>query len=138
MAEKVGNVARKALFPAGKRTTGDRIKLSPGVISGNHVFLTGMTGSGPDGNMPDNLDAQFQQAFAKIAAILLQAGLGFDAIVEMTSYHVGLRDHFEQFCAIRSQYVSEPYPARTAFKVAGLRRKGAVVEIRVVAAISDD
>lgn len=128
----------KALFPAGPRNTADQIKLSPGIISGNHVFLTGMTGSAPDGTMPENLDDQFRQAFKKIGAVLREAGLGFGSIVEMTSYHVGLRDHFDRFCAIRSEYVLEPYPAWTAVEVAGLRREGAVVEIRVVAAMSTD
>jgi enamine deaminase RidA (YjgF/YER057c/UK114 family) len=127
---------RRALFPAGDRITVDRIKLSPGIISGNHVFVTGMTGSRPDEKMPENLEEQFRQAFDKIGAVLLEAGLGFDSIVEMTSYHIGLRDHFDRFCAIRSEYVSEPYPAWTAVEVAGLRREGAVVEIRVVAALS--
>ena len=128
-------MARKALFPAGASATADQIKLSPGIISGNHVFLTGMTGSRADGVMPESLDGQFRQAFEKIGAVLREAGLGFDSIVEMTSYHVGLREHFDTFCAVRSEYVSEPFPAWTAVEVAGLRREGAMVEIRVVAAI---
>lgn len=128
-------MARRALFPAGARTIADQIKLSPGIVSGNHVFLTGMTGSGPDGAMPHNLEDQFRQAFEKIGAVLREAGLGFDSIVEMTSYHVGLREHFDRFCAVRSEYVSDPYPAWTAVEVAGLRREGAVVEIKVVAAL---
>ncbi|TMV13749.1 RidA family protein [Arenibacterium halophilum] len=129
-------MTRRALFPSGgSRAAADQIKLSPGIISGNYVFLTGMTGSGPDGTMPENLDEQFRQAFEKIGAVLREAGLDFDSVVEMTPYHVGLRDHFDRFCAVRSCYVSDPFPAWTAVEVAGLRREGAVVEIRVVAAI---
>jgi enamine deaminase RidA (YjgF/YER057c/UK114 family) len=127
---------RKTLCPAGAQATADAMKLSPGIISGNHVFLTGITGSGPDGTMPASLDDQFRQAFEKIGDVLGEGGLGLDSIVEMTSYHVGLHDHFDRFCAVRAAYVSEPYPAWTAIEVAGLRRKGAVVEIRVVAALS--
>jgi enamine deaminase RidA (YjgF/YER057c/UK114 family) len=112
------------------------MKLSPGIISGDHVFVTGMTGSRQDGTMPENCEDQFRQAFEKIGAVLREAGLGYGAIVEMTSYHVGLRDDFDRFCAIRSEYVSEPYPAWTAVEVAGLRREGAIVEIRVVAAMT--
>lgn len=126
---------RRALFPAGARATADQMKLSPGIISGTHVFLTGVTGSGPDGAMPDTLVDQFRQAFQKIAAVLREAGLGFDAVVDMTSYHIGLRDHFDTFCAVRAEYVTEPFPAWTAVEVAGLRREGAVVEIQVIAAL---
>ncbi|MFC3058592.1 RidA family protein [Paenirhodobacter populi] len=126
---------RRALFPARARTTADRLKLSPGIISGDHVFVTGMTGSCADGTMPEVLEDQFRQAFDKIVAVLREAGLEFDSVVEMTTYHIGLREHFGRFCAIRSEYVSDPYPAWTAVEVAGLRREGAVVEIRVVAAL---
>lgn len=128
-------MARQAIIPAGSEAVVNQLKLSPGVISGNHVFLTGMTGSNPDGSMPERPEDQFRQAFEKIAAVLREAGLGFDAIVEMTSYHIGLRDHFDLFCAVRAEYVVEPYPSWTAVEVAGLRRGGALVEIRVIAAI---
>jgi enamine deaminase RidA (YjgF/YER057c/UK114 family) len=128
-------MARRALYPAGSRATADRLGVSPGIVSGGHVFLTGVTGSGQDGAMPTDPDAQFRAAFEKIGAVLREAGLGFHAIVEMTSYHVGLREHFDGFSAIRSDYVAEPYPAWTAVEGAALRREGAVVEIRVVAAI---
>jgi enamine deaminase RidA (YjgF/YER057c/UK114 family) len=128
-------MVKQALIPPGTEAAVNQMKLSPGVISGNHVFLTGMTGSSPDGFMPDILESQFRQAFDKIAAVLREAGLGFNSVVEMTSYHVGLREHFDRFCAIRAEYVSDPFPAWTAVEVAGLRREGAVVEIRVIAAI---
>lgn len=81
--------------------------------------------------MPKNLEDQFRQAFEKIGAVLQEAGLGFDSIVEMTSYHIGLREHFDRFCAVRAEYVSDPFPAWTAVEVAGLRREGAAVEIKV-------
>lgn len=130
-------MSQQAIVPQGSQAAVDQMKLSPGIISGGHVFLTGMTGSSPDGSMPDSLETQFRQAFDKIAAVLCEAGLGFGAVVEMTSYHIGLRDHFDQFCAIRAEYVQAPFPAWTAVEVAGLRREGAVVEIRVIAAIPD-
>jgi enamine deaminase RidA (YjgF/YER057c/UK114 family) len=128
-------MARRALIPADARAIAARLKLSPGVVSGNHVFLTGMTGSLPDGTMPENQEDQFRQAFEKIGAVLQEAGLDFGSIVEMTTYHVGLRDHFDRFCAVRAEYVLEPFPAWTAVEVAGLRRIGAVVEIKVVASL---
>ncbi|MGL4236683.1 RidA family protein [Tabrizicola sp.] len=109
------------------------LKLSPGIVAGDFVFLTGMTGSRADGSMPLEPEEQFRAAFDKIGAVLAEGGLGHDAIVEMTSYHVGLREHFDLFNKVRSGYVSEPFPAWTAVEVAGLRREGALVEIRVVA-----
>lgn len=128
-------MARRALFPVGSHKPAQDIKVSPGVVSGNHVFLTGMTGSGPDGTMPSDPEEQFRHAFEKIVAVLRETGLDFGAVVEMTTYHVALRDHFDAFNAVRAQYVKEPYPAWTAVEVAGLRREHALVEIRVIAAL---
>lgn len=131
-------MTRRALHPDGPGGAASRLQLSPGIVSHGHVFLTGVTGSGPDGTMPDRPEDQFRQAFDKIGAVLAEAGLGHDAIVEMTSYHVGLRDHFDLFSRVRAEYVAEPYPAWTAVEVAGLRRPGALVEIRVIAATGGD
>jgi len=126
---------KRAIIPAGVATAAEALNMSPGIVSGDHLFLTGTTGSGPDGTMPADPVAQFEQAFAKIGMVLAEAGLGMDAIVEMTSYHVGLRDHFDDFDAARLAVFGPPYPAWTAVEVAGIRREGAVVEIRVVASM---
>lgn len=131
-------MATRPLFPAGSEASASQIRVSPGIVSGDHVFLTGVTGSRADGSMPEDLHDQFRQAFEKIGLILSEAGISFGSVVEMTSYHVGLRSHFDIFNSIRSEYVQEPFPAWTAVEVAGLRRKGAVVEIRVIAATAPD
>ena len=125
---------RRVLMPSGAQAVSDALRVSPGLVSGGHVFFTGITGSAADGSMPDDLGRQFRQAFDKIGVVLAEAGLGFDAIVEMTSFHVGLRDHFDLFNQIRSDYVVAPFPAWTAVEVAALRRPGAAVEIRIIAA----
>lgn len=107
--------------------------LSPGVMSGGHLFLSGATGAA-GAWMPEDARTQFRNAFDKIGLVLAEAGMGFGDVVEMTSYHIGLRGHFDAFDEIRRIYLSEPWPAWTAVEVAGLRRPGALVEIRVVAA----
>jgi enamine deaminase RidA (YjgF/YER057c/UK114 family) len=53
--------------------------------------------------------------------------------MEMTSYHIEIQDNFDIFQSIRSEYVRAPYPAWTAVEVAGLRRLGALMELRLVA-----
>lgn len=130
-------MSRRAVFPPGSEATANQIKVSPAVISNGHVFLTGMTGSGPDGEMPEDPGAQIRAAFDKIGLVLNEAGAGFDNIVEMTSYHVDIRSHFDLFNEIRAEYVSDPFPAWTAVSVAELRRPGTIVEIRVIAALDD-
>lgn len=124
---------KRALIPPEIRAACAAARMSPGIVSGDHVFLTGVTGSGSDGAMPETAEAQFAACFDKIAGVLAEADLGLDAIVEMTSYHVGLRAHFDLFDHVRRARFADPCPAWTAVEVAELRRLGAVVEIRVVA-----
>ncbi|MBO6604647.1 RidA family protein [Rhodophyticola sp.] len=124
---------RRAIFPEGVAEAARAAGMSPAICSGTHLFLTGITGSGPDGAMSADPVAQFRAVFEKAAGVLDAAGLTLDALVEMTSYHIGLRDHFEAFDTLRREVLSEPYPAWTAVEVAGLRRPGAVVEVRFIA-----
>jgi enamine deaminase RidA (YjgF/YER057c/UK114 family) len=128
-------MAKLAIMPASIREVAERYNMSPAIISGGHVFFTGVTGADGDARMPADCQAQFTAIFAKIGTVLAEVGLSFGAIVEMTTYHVGLRDHFEAFDAVRLAHFSAPYPAWTAVEVAGLRREGAVVEVRVIASI---
>lgn len=126
-------MAKHAIIPPELRAATGQLKFSPAILSGDHVFLAGVTGSEPNGQMPLAPETQFRNTFDKIGLVLGEAGLSFDAIVEMTSYHVGLREHFELFDRVRLDYLTEPYPAWTAVEVAALRREGALVEIRVIA-----
>lgn len=107
--------------------------MSPGHLSGDHVFLTGFTGTAADGTLSDDPETQMRHAFEKIGYVLRDAGLDFGALVEMTTYHIGLKEHLDLFKSVRAEYVTEPYPAWTAIEVAGFVRDGAVIEIRAIA-----
>ncbi len=126
-------MTKRAIVPAEVRAAAEQLKMSPAILSGHHLFLTGVTGSNAQGHMPEDQADQMRSAFDKIGLVLREAGLGFRSIVEMTSYHVGLRGHFDLFDQVRLEYLQEPYPAWTAVEVAGLRRQGAIVEIRAIA-----
>lgn len=128
-------MAKRLIVPAEFRAAVEVAKMSPAIISGNHAFLTGVTGGEPDGSMPMDAETQMRNVFEKVGKVLREAGLTFDAIVEMTTYHVGLRGHFDLFDRLRLEYLEAPYPAWTAVEVAGLRREGAIVEMRVIASV---
>ncbi len=123
----------RAIMPEGVREAAESLSMSPAILSGDHLFLGGVTGSDARGQMPEDPETQMRAAFDKIGLVLAEAGLTFRSIVEMTTYHIGLRDHFDLFDRVRLKYVDAPFPAWTAVEVAGLRRPGAVVEIRVIA-----
>ncbi len=129
---------KKAIIPPATAHIVQRVRMSPAIAANGFAFFTGMTGVGEDGIVPADPEQQFRNAFDKIGMILREGGMTFESVVEMTSYHVGLRKHFDLFDAIRLEYFAEPYPAWTAVEIAGLRREGAIVEIRVIAEISKD
>ena len=131
-------MTKRAIVPPELRAAAEQLKMSPAIVSGSHVFLTGATGSDPRGHMPEDAGVQIRNTFDKIGFVLREAGLTFRSVVEMTTYHVGLRSHFELFDSIRLEYLEEPYPAWTAVEVAGLRREGAIVELRVIASTDPD
>ena len=137
MADRQANrgfrMTSKAIVPAELRSYYDDWRMSPGLDAGGFVFMTGFTGAGPDGRLSADPETQMRDAFAKVARVLDEAGLDFGSIVEMTTYHIGLKDHLDLFKRIRAEHVREPYPAWTAIEVAGFARDGAIVEIRVIA-----
>ena len=128
------DMKRQAIVPEELKSYYDDWKMSPGIISGQHVFFTGFTGANSDGSLSSDPETQMQNAFEKIGYVLREANMDFGSLVEMTTYHVGLRNHLGKFKSVRAEYMKEPYPAWTAIEVAGFVREGAIIEIRVVAA----
>lgn len=123
-----------SVWPDGMTADVNPLRLSPGVAAGDFLFVTGMTGSLPDGSMPANPEDQFRSAFQKIRSVLEADGLDFGDVVDMTSYHIDIRTHFDAFAKVRAAFVQPPYSAWTAVGVAELRREGALVEVKVTAA----
>jgi enamine deaminase RidA (YjgF/YER057c/UK114 family) len=106
---------------------------SPVLDTGDFVFLSGLTGTHPDQSVAASPEMQFRDAFGFLRANLQLAGLSCSDIVDMTTYHVGLRRHLDAFIKVKDEFISAPYPAWTAIGVTELITAGTLVEIRVIA-----
>lgn len=106
--------------------------LSRAFDAGDFVFLSGVTGCRPDYTVADDPEAQFRDAFQFLGATLGAAELGFDNVVEMTSYHVDLRKHLDAFTKVKDEFVQAPYPAWSCIGTTELITEGTLVEIRVI------
>jgi enamine deaminase RidA (YjgF/YER057c/UK114 family) len=126
-------MSRRGIVPTQLQSYRDDWHMSPGVSSNGLIFLTGMTGTRDDGSIARDVEQQIRDAFEKVRLVLNEAGYDLSAVVEMTSYHVGIRDHIDVFRAVRDEHLGEPYPAWTAIEVSGFISPEAVVELRVVA-----
>lgn len=109
--------------------------MSPAVECNGFVFLTGFNGMPLEGELSSDPATQIRAAFAQVEMVLQEGGISFDDVVEMTSYHVGLRGHLEVFKKIHAEHVREPYPAWTAIEVAGFASEGVIIELKIVARI---
>ena len=121
------------IIPAKMQSYYDDWRMSPGLACNGFVFMTGFTGSGPDGVLSLDPEDQIREAFSQVGSVLAEAGMDFGHVVEMTTYHVGLQGHLDLFRAIRAERVKEPYPAWTAIEVAGFVTEGVIIGIRVIA-----
>ena len=107
--------------------------LSPGIDDGDYVFFSGVTGIQPDLSVSTDPETQFRDTFQVLEKNLAQAELKFDDVVDMTTYHVGLREHLHTFMKVKDEFVSSPFPAWTAIGVSELITEGTLIEIRVIA-----
>ena len=124
---------RKALIPPGMEWVENDWRMSPGLIAGDYVFLTGFTGQRLDGYMSPDPAEQITTAFDYIEQVLAEGGMTFADVVDVTSFHVGLQDHKDVFRRIWEDRVVRPYPAWTAIEVAGFITPGSFIEVKVVA-----
>jgi enamine deaminase RidA (YjgF/YER057c/UK114 family) len=110
---------------------------SPAIKCGNLLFISGCTGAMPNEPISHNIVDQIRQSFLKIEMSLTEVGLTLSDVVEMTTYHVGLKEQLEVFKQIKDEFINEPYPAWTAIGVSELAVDGALIEIRVIAKEKD-
>jgi enamine deaminase RidA (YjgF/YER057c/UK114 family) len=126
---------KKVIIPTDLRKKYDDWHFSPAVESGGFIFISGCTGTELDGTISNDEKVQFRQAFKTAEKSLIEAGLTYSNVVEMTTYHVGLRKYLKAFMTIKDEFIPEPFPAWTAIGVAELAVEGAIIEIKITAKI---
>ncbi len=91
------------------------------------VYISGQIGLVPETMemITNDIEAEIKQVFSNIAAICAAAGGSIDKIVKLTVLLTDLGD-FATLNEIMSGILSEPYPARAAYEVAGLPKNGNV------------
>lgn len=108
---------------------------SQAIVAGNLCFVSGQLGINPaTGQMAgDSVEAQAEQAFCNLNAILHEAGLTLNHAVKVTVFLTDM-SHFATVNQVYARHFSEPYPARCAFAVKALPA-GGLVEIDLIATL---
>ncbi len=119
--------------PPSMKSLYDNFHFAAAARSSDLLVCSGQLGIGPDGRAIAEPAAQFAAAFAGVGAVLKEAGLDFSDVIEITTFHVGLREHLATFMKAKDAAMAAPYSAWTAIGVSELAFPGAIVEIRATA-----
>src|SRR5688572_16204836 len=94
---KIVSSSRHAHFPT-------QWHMAPVVDTGDFAFFSGVTGVGPNGQASSDPATQFRDAFRFLGENLEAAGLSFRNVVDLTSYHVNLRQHTDTFIKVKDEF----------------------------------
>lgn len=110
---------------------------SQGVIANGFVYTSGQLGLDPaTGSLVDNgVGPEAEQALKNLAAILAEAGSGFDDVVRSTIYLADIAD-FAQVNEIYAAALGGNRPSRVTLQVGALPL-GAKVEIEMIATVEE-
>src|SRR3954469_13877570 len=72
-------------FPAPARPDRSAPPFSSAVRVGDTLYLAGQLGIGPDGKLPDGIEAQTRLALDNIGGVLKRAGLGYGDLFHCTA-----------------------------------------------------
>jgi len=107
---------------------------SPAIITGDLVYTSGQIGiDSKTGQLPEGFEAQLEQVFQNLTAVLEASGSSIDHVVKATVFLADMNDYNKLNELYPKKFKGDP-PARTTVQVARLPRD-ARVEIEVVAVL---
>ncbi len=107
---------------------------SHAVVSGSFVFTSGQLGFDPStGKLLEGVEAQAEQAFKNLEAVLKASGASLADIVKTTVFLADMKD-FPLVNKIYGAHFEGDYPARSCVQVAALPA-GGLVEVEAVAVL---
>jgi enamine deaminase RidA (YjgF/YER057c/UK114 family) len=110
-------------------------------ISGRTVFVSGMIGWDPKGNIvSSDFVAQVAQALRNIVDVLAEANAKPEHIVRMNWYVLDKKEYvnsYKQLGAAYREIIGAHFPAMTAVQVSSLIEDAARVEIEVTAVVPE-
>ena len=124
---------KEVVIPKGQEHYYEQYHFAPAVKDGNRLYCSGVIGVGADGKPAADPETQFTQAFDSLQSVLTTAGVSFNEVIEMTTFHVGLQKNLPTFLKVKDRYMQAPYPAWTAIGITELALPGGLVEIKVIA-----
>jgi enamine deaminase RidA (YjgF/YER057c/UK114 family) len=126
----------KDAFFSGPRPSTD--KFPNAVRHGDLVFTSGHVAMDEDGNVmaPGDVVAQANIVHSRISELLELAGSSVTDVLKITAFLTDAAD-YPRYNEVRHEWFPEDPPASSSVIVAGLVRPGLVIEVEVVARVSE-
>ncbi|HEY1336749.1 MAG TPA: RidA family protein [Bryobacteraceae bacterium] len=119
--------ARPPLEHLGKpAVNGQALPFSDAVRVGDTLYLSGQLGIGPDGKLPEGIEAQTKQALDNVGAILKRAGVGYEDVFHCTAMLSDMKDWPAMNKVYVTYFPEGKRPARSAFGTNGLALGGLI------------
>ena len=98
---------------SGENIPKSHLPFSPGIISGDYLFVSGQASVDDNGAIVDDtFEGECRRSFENLKRIVEAAGASLDDAVQVRNY-VGKQEYLAEFNAIYRDYFNTPYPART-------------------------
>ncbi len=112
----------------------DDFPLGQGVRVGDFLYLSGQVSVDSDGNVigKGDLRAQTRQVFENIKKILDMAGASFQDVIKMNTFFVADIHDYEEYFAVRREYLKDNRPASTGVQVKALAFEGLLLEVECI------
>ena len=120
--------------PEGTEFIYNTLKFSQAVRVDNTVRVSGQVGMDEKGAVGETIEGQARMAFQNLKKVLNEAGASMDDIVELVTYHTTMKD-MKIFGKVKSEFITDNYPAWTAVGVTELVLPQLKLEIRAVAVV---
>ena len=100
------------------------IPLSPALIAGDTVYVSGQVPVGDDGAIPEGVAAQTRLVMEKIKALVEEAGSSMSSVVKTTVFLTDRKD-FGTMNSVYAEYFPDAPPARSTLEC------GLMIDIKV-------
>lgn len=94
---------------------------SQGIIDGERIFVSGQGPVDPDSGdvVGEDISEQTKRTLENVAAVLAAAGSSPDDVVKATVFVTDM-SNYEAVNEVYAEYMSDPFPARSAVEVSDL------------------
>ena len=113
----------------------ERVGYARAIRSGERIWVSGTTGTRPDGSVPNGAGPQAARALDTIASALEELGATVEDVVVARSYVINIDRDWEEVAAALGARFAPVRPAMTMVQVARLMLPEHLVEIEVEAVI---